>query len=197
MKKVAALFVASDGPYSTMPGVDAWDIERDARLYPGPHPVVAHPPCQLWGKFAKINYLRWGGQHNKPGNDGGCFLSALQSVRTYGGVIEHPGSSYAWSAYGLSKPRPNVGWIQISNSEWVCEVFQSMYGHLATKRTWLFYCGRNKPIQLIWGKKIGTHQIGFYDQRGKDRNKPTISGKKASETPKLFAKILVDIARSA
>ncbi len=49
---IAALYVETDGTYFDVPGVDAWDEERDARTYTGPHPVVAHPPCQLWGALA-------------------------------------------------------------------------------------------------------------------------------------------------
>ena len=71
--KVAALFVANPGCYVGLPGVDPWDVKRDARLYAGPYPVVAHPPCQLWVNFAALNYKRYGGEHNRPGNDGGCF----------------------------------------------------------------------------------------------------------------------------
>ena len=37
---IAALFVETDGCYCGLPGVDPGDIERDARLYPGPFPVV-------------------------------------------------------------------------------------------------------------------------------------------------------------
>jgi len=70
-KYVAALYVQPDGCYANLPFVDAWDEARDARLYAGPYPVVAHPPCQRWGKMARINYARWGGEHNRPGNDGG------------------------------------------------------------------------------------------------------------------------------
>ena len=83
-KNVAALFVEADGIYAGMPGVDLWPIERDARKYAGPWPVVAHPPCERWGRF-------WHGSTRKPhqfalGDDGGCFASALASVRRYGGV---------------------------------------------------------------------------------------------------------------
>lgn len=74
---IAALFVATGGCYFDLEGVDPWDETRDARLYNGPHPVVAHPPCQLWVNFAALNYKRYGGEHNRPGNDGGCFASAL------------------------------------------------------------------------------------------------------------------------
>jgi hypothetical protein len=47
---IAALYVATGGCYFGLPDVDPWDVERDARLYPGPHPVIAHPPCgKTWG----------------------------------------------------------------------------------------------------------------------------------------------------
>lgn len=39
---IAALYVNSKGPYSTVPYVDLWDQERDARLYAGPYPVDAN-----------------------------------------------------------------------------------------------------------------------------------------------------------
>ena len=52
---IAALYVQTGGSYYGVEGVDPWDEARDARLYSGPWPVVAHPPCQRWGKL-------WAGQ---------------------------------------------------------------------------------------------------------------------------------------
>ena len=193
---IAALYVLRDGPYFGLPGVDPWDESRDARKYDGPHPVVAHPPCQLWGAFAKVNFTRWGGEHNRPGNDGGCFRSAIESVRQFMGVLEHPAFSMAWKQYELPRPT-KLGWMKTGPREWVCEVWQSAYGHLCRKRTWLFYCGNNKPKQLNWERPDGSHQIGFHDQRGKAANKPTISGKKASATPVDFRNELIKIAEGA
>lgn len=195
-RKIAALFVETNGVYFNVPDVDPWDKERNALNYNGEYPVVAHPPCQLWGRFAKINYARWGGDHNKPGNDGGLFKHALKCVREYGGVLEHPASTYAWEHYGLVKPK-GVGWINTRENEWVCEVWQSAYGHLARKKTWLFYCGKQKPKELLWDRLKGSHQIGFYDQRGKGKNKPTLSGKKASATPLAFRDELIELARKS
>lgn len=190
---IAALYVESGGAYFALPGVDPWDEARDARSYSGPHPVVAHPPCQLWGNFAFVNFKRWGGEHNRPGNDGGCFAAAITSVRQFGGVLEHPAFSRAWNVHGLIAPR-GIGWSDCGNGEWVCEVWQSAYGHPARKRTWLFYKGA-APTELRWDRPSGTHQIGFHDQRGKDRNKPTISGKRASATPPEFRDALLELAR--
>lgn len=72
---IAALFVDEAGCYADLPGIDVWGASRDARTYDGPYPVVAHPPCQRWGRF-------WHGSTRKPhqfrlGDDEGCFAAAL------------------------------------------------------------------------------------------------------------------------
>lgn len=188
---IAALFVARNGAYWNLRNVDPWDEERDARKYAGPWPVVAHPPCQLWINYAALNFKRWGGDHNKPGNDGGCFASALANVREFGGVLEHPAFSNAWKAHGLHKPC-GVGWKRVNAKEWTCEVWQSAYGHRARKRTWLWYCGRNPPIDLNWSRPAGTHQIGWFD-----RIKPTLNKRESLATPPAFRDALIALAKSA
>ena len=191
---VSALFVQPDGCYANSAGIDAWPEARDARKYAGPNPVVAHPPCQLWGALANVNYARWGGDHNKPGNDGGCFRSALDSVKKWGGVLEHPAKTRAWAAHGLQKPK-GIGWSATDDGGWVCEVWQSAYGHRANKATWLYYFGKTKPPELKWERLKGTHQVGQRDQRGKAANKPTLSKKEANATPAGFKDSLILIAQ--
>lgn len=190
---IAALFVQENGCYASMAGIDAWPESRDARKYQGSSPVIAHPPCQLWGPMAPINYKRWGGEHNMPGNDAGCFWSALESVNRCGGVLEHPAKTKAWEKYGLKKPARG-GWEK-SGAGWVCEVWQSAYGHKANKATWLYYKGNRPPFDLNWSRPKGTHQIGFPDQRGKSANKPTLSKKAANATPIEFRDELIRLAR--
>lgn len=204
---VAALFVETNGRYFGVPGVDPWDEPRDARTYVGPYPVVAHPPCFLWVNMAGVNWKRY--KRQKPawypgGTDGGCFESALASVRKYGGVLEHPAFSHAWKHFDLRAPMQwtspqdvNVGWAlhrQEGNGlySWVCEVWQSAYGHKARKRTWLYYVGRERPQELNWSRRPGSHQVGWFD-----RIKPTLSKKEASATPAEFAAQLLQLAASA
>jgi hypothetical protein len=111
-------------------------------------PVVAHPPCQRWGRF-------WHGSPRKPhqfrlGDDGGCFAAALAAVRSCGGVLEHPADSHAWKAHGIAAPKRGAGWLRLSAREWTCYVEQGNYGHTARKGTWLFYVGACQPPELIW-----------------------------------------------
>lgn len=193
---IAALFVETNGCYFNDPRVVPFDITVDARIYDLDLPVVAHPPCQLWGKMAKVNYSRWGGEHNKPGNDGGCFSAALRSVVRCGGVLEHPAQSYAFETYGIPKPK-YAGWNRCGLHDWVCEVWQSAYGHRANKKTWLYYYGINPPLELLWNKPKGSHQIGFQDQRGKARNKPTLNKKESNATPVKFKEALIDLAMNS
>jgi len=48
---ISVLFARSDSNYKTLPGVDVWDAERDARTWPGGNPVVAHPPGRALGRL--------------------------------------------------------------------------------------------------------------------------------------------------
>lgn len=140
---IAALFVEPRGVYAGLPDVELWPRERDARLYMGPHPVVAHPPCERWGRFW------WADGSERPGNDDGCFASALDAVRTFGGVLEHPEGSQAWRAFDL--PTAQLGaWARGICGGWSTTVAQSAYGHRAVKLTWLYYVGDAAPPALDW-----------------------------------------------
>jgi hypothetical protein len=147
---IAALFVETDGCYFNLAGCDPWDATRDARLYAGPHPVVAHPPCQRWGKF-------WHGSTRKPhqfrlGDDKGCFAAALASVRHWGGVLEHPCDSLAWPWFGLPIPARFTGWTRSDRfGGRSCYVEQGHYGHASRKPTWL-YAVRDSLPELNWTK---------------------------------------------
>lgn len=145
---IAALFVDARGVYSGLADVDCWGVERDARLYPGPWPVVCHPPCERYGRYwfggpsAKVRKVA--------GDDGGCFASALQSVRTWGGVLEHPEASKAWRMFQLIAPLRGGGWsVADDRGGWTCCVEQGAYGHRARKATWLYAFGCELP-RLTW-----------------------------------------------
>jgi hypothetical protein len=200
--KVAALFVEADGCYFNLPDVDPWDEARDARLYAGPHPVVAHPPCQRWGRF-------WHGSTRKPhqftlGDDNGCFAAALQAVNTWGGVLEHPADSHAWQYFGLTKPKRGQGWI-ISGKGATCYVEQGHYGHISRKPTWLYAVGQKELPELNWERlpqrlhPVALERYGYEKARrigmmamvgGKDKTKIR------NATPIEFRDLLLGIARA-
>lgn len=200
---IAALFVQRGGCYFGLPDVDPWDEARDARLYPGPWPVVAHPPCERWGRY-------WNGgpsarvRRNK-GDDAGCFASALASVRRWGGVLEHPEASAAWAAFGLKTPPRWGGWhVADFHGGWTCCVEQGAYGHQARKATWLYANGVELP-SLKWGAAEGDFfrlDEGFHSTEERARAVKTgiiqrLSKKQRAATPAPFRDLLLSIARSA
>lgn len=184
---IAALYVESGGSYYNLDGVDPWDEVRDARKYDGPYPVVAHPPCDRWHQLSAVNHKRWGFVINE---DGGCFLSALLSVRKWGGVLEHPAETRAFKLHNIPEP-PRDGWAMTIDGDWITEVDQASYGHRARKRTWLLYHGNDLPPSLIWRKAKGSHQIGNFDQK-----LPLLPKSERSVTPPLFRDLLISMARS-
>lgn len=194
---VAALFVQPRGCYSELDGVDCWPESRDARKYAGPHPVVAHPPCSRWCRLAGLVEARWG---YKRGEDGGCFASALGSVRTWGGVLEHPAYSDAWATYGLPTPPRQGGWVRGLCGGWSCHVEQGRYGHRAKKATWLYAYGVELPT-LRWGAVAGTQSAALVSWCGNrvrsGERRPRVGKATASATPPEFRDVLLAMARSA
>ena len=202
MKTVAALYVESNGSYAGLDGVEVWDEERDARTYAGPHPVIAHPPCARWGRY-------WSGgpsatYRRELGDDGGCFASALEMVRRFSGVLEHPEASHAWRWFGLIPPNRSGGWTVADwLGGWSCCVEQGHYGHRARKATWLYAVGVNLR-SLEWEPSEAKIKIypGFHSTE--ERRRATKTGavqrmckKERTATPKPFRDLLLSMARSA
>lgn len=191
---VAALFVASGGTYFGLDGVDPWDEERDARLYRGPHPVVAHPPCGRWCQLAPVNEARYG---TPVGHDGGSFAAALEAVETFGGVLEHPAYTLAWHAFDLQRPRRGSWQKDATRLGWVTEVSQSAYGHRARKRTWLYFVGDEEPPVLDWRDVPGDAVIGGGINSGECVGRPKIEKSEAIRTPDAFRELLISLARTS
>jgi hypothetical protein len=188
--EVAALFVQARSVYKRDPRIDAWDEKRDARLYDGDLPVIAHPPCASWCQLAGLRQARYG---YLKGEDGGCFASALASVRRVGGVLEHPAWTAAWAAHDLNPP-PAFGWARSLSGEWVCEVAQSAYGHRAQKLTWLLYVGAEPPAPLNWARPKGAGVVsGARNNSGRPLSERVWSAE-ASRTPLAFKEALFSLA---
>ena len=220
---LAALFVETDGVYANVPCVIPWDEKRDARQYQGPWPVVAHPPCQRWGRMAK------GGPSNpnsaRVGDDKNCFASALLSLHNYGGVIEHPADSKAWKWFGLNAPKRYKGWQKIegpliwfvennvfswtdarASGEWyTCYVEQYHYGHTSRKGTRLLTnkVPRDRLPELNWTrgpqiidpKMLAKHG---YEKARRIGTVALVGGKDKTKirnaTPATFRDVLLKIA---
>jgi hypothetical protein len=203
---IAALFVQNGGAYWDLDGVDPWDEARDARKYSGPHPVVAHPPCERWGRYWGGGPMLYGTPGQKAlGDDAGCFASALSAVRAWGGVLEHPEASHAFAAHGLTRPAWREQWADAGDGigRVIC-VAQGNYGHRARKLTWL-YAVSPAPLTPL-DVSIPTLTIKledrFHSAHELARLRKTgicqrLSKHQRAATPAAFRELLVDIARSA
>lgn len=166
---VAVLFARRNSVYKSLPGVDVYDELRDARTWPGGCPVVAHPPCRAWGRLA---------QFAKPlPHERQLGLFAVDSVRAWGGVMEHPAWSRLWEAAGLPLPgfRDQFG-------GYTYPVLQSWWGHRAPKATWLYIVGGVVPPVPF---ELGTPG-GRVEAMGRSEREAT---------PPAFAAWLLDLAR--
>lgn len=189
--RCAALYIDPRGPYPKMPGVECWDAERDAENYPGPWPVVAHPPCGPWGR---LRHLYRGDEHP-------LALVALAQVRRWGGVLEHPQWSRLWAAGDI--PKPGCGYDIFGGQSILID--QCRFGHPARKWTWLYLVGA--PIVEAGSyppPREPTHWISGGRGRAGKKAKTTpvppgikiCSAQQRRRTPPAFAEWLVSLAES-
>jgi len=197
---IAALFVENKGPYFAE-GIDAWPVDRDARKYKGPHKVIAHPPCERWGRYWGGGPMLHGTEKQKLlGNDEGCFAHALWSVRTFGGVLEHPEASHAFHYYGLPIPNQKGGWTSADKyGGRSCCVAQGHYGHRGQKLTWLYGVNINFK-ELTWGRCKGKTLLdeGFHSKEERARLIKTgvcqrLSKRQRLITPNNFKDLLIEL----
>lgn len=183
MSGVAVLFAREDSIYKTLPGVDVFDVKRDARSWRGGVPVVAHPPCRAWGRLR---------QFAKPRRDEKeLALFAVDAVRKNGGVLEHPVGSTLWDVAGLPLPGrfDEFGGFTFP-------VYQSWFGHRADKSTLLYIVGvlpcDVPAVPLMLGR--ASHVLETTIKRGSPGWRPSVTKAEREHTPREFALWLVDVA---
>ena len=178
---VSVLFVRRDSVYKQL-GVDCWDVDRDARLFTGINPVIAHPPCRAWGQLSHF-------AKPLPGEKE-LALFAIDVIRRNGGVLEHPRASKLWPHY---LPYPGeydeYGGYSIS-------VDQFWWGHKARKRTLLYIVGCPKrKLPLIPLRFDAIEYVVSSSTRTKRREIREISKSDRERTPVKFAKWLIEVAK--
>lgn len=177
----AVLFARSDSIYKTM-DCDVWDKERDALTWPGGAPVVAHPPCRLWGRLRHFS--------TAPIEEKSYGPWAVDQIREWGGVLEHPANSTLWPFCGLPHPSEyDEHGFTISLPQW-------WFGHKAEKWTWLYICGMKLKDLPQMPLKIGeaSHVIATSLRRKKVPCRPKVTRKDREATPPAFAAWLLEVA---
>ena len=192
LPNVAALFVRANSIYKSMPAVDAWDAERDARAWPGGVPVVAHPPCRSWGTLRHLAKPR--------PDEKELAVWAVAQVRKFGGVLEHPKRSTLWPHCGL----PVIG-ERDKFGGWTLPIFQSSFGHRAEKATLLYIVGcapaqiPAMPIVLGEASHViapsGRNRAGERRRKGDPGWRPECGKAEREHTPAELAHWLVALAQ--
>jgi hypothetical protein len=157
----------------------------------------------MW--FGQPLAVKLTGVRKVKGDDGGCFKAALEAVRQWGGVLEHPWQSHAWPHFWLKVPPRSGGWISADTlGGWTCCVEQGRYGHYARKPTMLYVCGVELQ-ELTWG-----HTEAQYDpvvvarmglKRAKRLGEVGARGGGTDSTPRIhtpaaFRELLIGIAKN-
>jgi hypothetical protein len=187
-RDVVALYVDKHGPYPLM--VDEWwDAERNADTYPGPLPVVAHPPCGPWGRLKHLNKFQRK-EH---------AVHAVEFVRRWGGVLEHPHGSSLFRSCGMPWP----GELPDAWGGWTIEIDQCRFGHVARKMTWLYIVGcPREELPAIPVPRQPTHWCAGRRVAHPGRPRQTLvpagikiaSAEQRRRTPVLFAQWLLEVA---
>lgn len=176
---IAALYVETNGVYFGRADVDPWDVARDAKRYEGPWPVVAHPPCGPWSRMRFLCTKQ----------DPTCGPRAVEQVRAFGGVLEHPAESTLFRHCLMPFP----GELPDAWGGRTFLVRQVAWGHACEKPTWLYVVGVSSDFVRARFRSGGrpTHRV----TSGPGGSQlPSAHRKLRSATPPAFADFLIAIA---
>lgn len=121
-------------------------------------------------------------------------IRAVEIVRCWGGVLEHPKASRLWNL--LCLPAPGAG-----PDRWggfTLEVEQLWWGHSCKKSTWLYVCGcapadvPAMPLTFAAPTKVVTSSAFRKWEPGW---LPHCTKEERESTPPAFAQWLVDLAK--
>lgn len=185
--RVTVLFAARDSIYKSLPELDVWDEDRNALKWPGGSPVVAHPPCRLWGRMRQFS--------KAPKEEMELARFAVRAVREHGGVLEHPAHSTLWKDMQLPPPRAGIGGrqgITVEAPQW-------WWGHRAPKLSWFYIVGvapNDLPPIPSFHLLLGgpTHLIRTSKSDRHKPHPPTLTKPMRDATPRQMAEWLVAVA---
>lgn len=128
--KVAILCAAKNSIYKEIRGLDVYDEDRGANMFPGGMPVIAHPPCRCWSAYCSH-------QARPVDREAEMLLGkwCVGQVRLYGGILEQPAHSRLFAAAGLPCPKDSRHLVK----DFSLEVSQFWFGDRREKSTWLFF----------------------------------------------------------
>ena len=127
--KITVLFVSDKSYYLRDERFDCWTKKRDVTNFCDMSPVIAHPPCRLWGRLRSLS--------TADKSEKLLAVSSVAHIRVFGGVLEHPAGSKLWSECGL--PIPGQGYDIFGGFS--ISINQSWFGYPAVKNTWLYING--------------------------------------------------------
>lgn len=186
LREVAVLFARMDSIYKSLQGCDVWDIERDARRWPGGAPIVGHPPCRAWGQLAHMAKPR--------PDEKELAIWCIAQIREWGGVLEHPAKSKLWPACKLPEPGQRDAF-----GGWTLPILQWWWGHRAEKATRLYIVGCEPANIPQMPLRVGypTHVVNTTHgaRKGDPCYKPHCTKNERERTPVELAKWLVELAR--
>lgn len=179
---VAVLFARKDSIYKSIPDCDVWDIERDARKWPGGCSIVGHPPCRAWGVLKHMA---------KPRPDEKDLARwCVDQIRKWGGILEHPYGSELWP----DKKLPAPGKID-EYGGFTLSFPQLWFGHEMNKYSKFYVCGMDikdvPEIPFVLGYPSAYMNIksarkwGVKELKHSDRER----------SPKALALWLVEVAK--
>lgn len=178
---VPILFARADSVYKTIPGCDVFDHGRNALTWAGGYSCVAHPPCRSWGLLRKF-------ANPEPGEHE-LAIWAVEQVRKWGGVLEHPFGSTLWRDMRL--PRRNE---RDAAGGWTLSVLQQWWGHRAAKPTLLYIVGCEPDCIPKIPFQMGDAPC-VVQTRKRVNHRPHLHKAEREHTPIKFALWLVELAK--